>query len=67
MNNLLKIENEPSYVKDEYNNAILNTDLNSLADYKNRKKNVQLIKDMQLEINSLKHEIETIKTHLGIR
>lgn len=67
MNNLLKIENEPSYVKDEYSNAILNTDLNSLADYKNRKKNVQLIKDMQLEINSLKHEIETIKTHLGIR
>jgi hypothetical protein len=66
MNNLVKIENEPSYVKDELTSAIINTDVNLLAEYKSRKRNAQLLKDMQSEINSLKQEIEIIRKHLGI-
>lgn len=66
MNHLVKIENEPSYVKDELTSAILNTDVNLLAEYKNRKRNSKLLNDMQYEINSLKQELETIKKHLGI-
>ena len=66
MNNLVKIENEPSYVKDELTSAILNMDENLLAEYKNRKKNAKLLKDMQFEINSLKQELEAIRKHIGI-
>lgn len=66
MNHLVKIENEPSYVKDELTSAILNTDVNLLAEYKNRKRNSKLLNDMQYEINSLKQELESIKKHLGI-
>jgi hypothetical protein len=66
MNNLIKIENEPSYVKDELTSAIINTDVNLLAEYKSRKRNAQQLKDMQSEINSLKQEIEIIRKHLGI-
>lgn len=66
MNNLVKIENEPSYVKDEHTCAILNTDANMLAEYKNRKRSSKLLNDMQYEINSLKQELESIKKHLGI-
>lgn len=66
MNRLVKIENEPSYVKDELTSAILNTDVNLLAEYKNRKRNSKLLNDMQYEINSLKQELESIKKHLGI-
>lgn len=66
MSNLVKIENEPSYVKDELTSAIINTDVNLLAEYKSRKRNAQQLKDMQSEINSLKQEIEIIRKHLGI-
>ena len=66
MNHLTKIENEPSYVKDEFTSALLNTDLNLLAEYKSRKKNSKLLTDMQYEINSLRQELESIKKHLGI-
>lgn len=66
MNHFSRIENEPSYVKDEFTSALLNTDVNLLAEYKSRKKNSKLLNDMQYEINSLKQELESIKKHLGI-
>jgi cell shape-determining protein MreC len=62
----IPIENEPGYVKDVRSSAILNTDLNALREYKQKKKQNAQIQSMQNEINMLKAELEIIKTHLKI-
>jgi hypothetical protein len=46
--------------------ALINTDLNALHEYKQKRKNQQLLYSMQDEINMLKDELEKIKTHLKI-
>ena len=68
MNNSIyaPIENEPGYVVDLRSSALLNTDLNALREYKQKKKQSQQILSMQEEINMLKAEIEAIKTHLKV-
>ena len=65
-NRLVKIENEPGYVKDLASSAILNNDLTALAEYKQKKKQTRQIQTMQEEINMLKAELEQIKNHLKI-
>ena len=46
--------------------ALLNTDLNALQEYKQKKKQTKQIRSMQDEINMLRAEIEAIKTHLKV-
>ena len=60
------IENEPGYVVDIRSSALLNTDLNALQEYKQKKKQTKQIRSMQDEINMLRAEIEAIKTHLKV-
>jgi|688.fasta_scaffold2533480_2 hypothetical protein len=62
----LKIQDTPDYVKDQENNAILNTNLQALAEYKQKKKQTALIFSMEQEINMLKEEIMKIKNHLNL-
>jgi hypothetical protein len=57
---------EPGYVVDVRSSALLNTDLNALREYKQKKKQASQIQSMQDEINMLKAELEIIKTHLKI-
>jgi hypothetical protein len=61
-----QIEGEASFVKDMRSSALINTDLNALHEYKQKRKNQQLLYSMQDEINMLKAELEKIKTHLKI-
>ena len=60
------IKEEPGYVKDMISQALLNTDLSALHEYKQKRKQTKLITSMQEEINMLKEELEKIKTHLKI-
>jgi conjugal transfer/entry exclusion protein len=62
----ITIENDPRYVKDMYNSAILNTDVNSVIAHKQKKKVLNQINSMQDEINMLKEELQKIKTHLQL-
>jgi len=62
----IPITNDTSFVKDTRSNALLNTDLESLHEYKQKRKQAKLITSMQEEINMLKEELEKIKTHLRI-
>ena len=62
----LPIENETGFVKDAYYNAILNTDMVALNEYKQKKKQMKLLQDMRSEINMLKEELIKIKNHLNI-
>jgi hypothetical protein len=65
-NRFLRIEDNPDYVKDIESNAILNTNLAAVADYKAKKKQAAKIISMEHEINMLKEELEKIKTHLNL-
>ena len=62
--NYLPIENEPGFVKDS--NAILNTDMVALNEYKQKKKQMKTIQDLKSDINMLKEELVKIKNHLNI-
>lgn len=64
--NYVPIENEPGYVVDLRSSALLNTDLNALREYKQKKKQNKQIQSMQEEINMLRAEIEAIKNHLKL-
>jgi hypothetical protein len=65
-NRFLRIEDNPDYVKDIESNAILNTNLAAVADYKAKKKQAAKIISLEHEINMLKEELEKIKTHLKL-
>jgi hypothetical protein len=65
-NRFLQIEDNPDYVKDRETNAILNTNLAAVAEYKAKKKQAAKIISMEHEINMLKDELEKIKTHLKL-
>ena len=64
--NYLPIDNEPGYVKDLRSSALLNTDLNALKEYKQKRNQAKQIASMQNEINMLRAEIEQIKNHLKL-
>ena len=62
----IQIEDNPDFVKDAETNAILNTNLDALAEYRKKRKDSNLIRSMEQEINMLKEEIKKIKTHLNL-
>ena len=65
-NRFLQIEDNPDYVKDRETNAILNTNLAAVAEYKAKKKQAAKIISMEHEINMLKEEIIKIKSQLNL-
>jgi len=60
------IEGESGFSKDPCSHAIVNTDRHALIEYKQKKKISSQIQSMQEEINMLKSELETIKSHLKL-
>ena len=66
MENYLLLEDHPGYVQDVRSSALLNTDLSSLAEYKQKRKQSKQIQSMQEEINMLKDEIGKIKSQLNL-
>lgn len=68
MNELLKIENAPGWVKNTENKAVLNSDLAALQQHKiNKQKNIKIdsmehtVKNLNDEISEIKNDILTIK------
>jgi hypothetical protein len=65
-NRFLKIDDNPDFIKDMENNAILNTNLAAVVEYKAKRKQDAKILSMEQEINMLKEELQKIKTHLNL-
>lgn len=66
MKKLLPIDGESSYAKDFHSSALINTDINMLAEVKAKRKLKKDFIAMQEEINTLKKEIAEIKSHLNL-
>ena len=62
----IPVENDPGYVVDSVSSAIHNTNTQALIEYKQKRKQIKLIQDMNGEINMLKAEIDKIKNHLNL-
>lgn len=62
----IRIEDAPDFVKDAETNALLNTNLDVLAQHRQKRKQTMRIRNMEDEINMLKEEISKIKTHLNL-
>lgn len=62
----IKIEDTPDFVKDAETNALLNTNLEALAQHRLKRKQTMRIRNMEDEINMLKEDLSKIKTHLNL-
>lgn len=60
-----KVESYPDLVKDPTNNAILNTNLGSLMEYKKKKELHSTLDTLKTEVDSVKEELVCIKTYLA--
>jgi hypothetical protein len=63
-NKLVTIENNSSFKLDPLTGAYVNVDKGLLADRKYKKKMTSDIREMQIEINNLKYEVELLKKQL---
>ena len=59
---MIPVEGHKNLFRDENNNAIISTDEASYNDYMN---NRRINSDRQAELNSMKNEIETLKSMLN--
>lgn len=60
-----KVESYPDLVKDPTNNAILNTNLGSLMEYKKKKELHSNLDTLKSEVDSVKEELVSIKHYLS--
>lgn len=60
----VKIEGEDRFLKNVYNQALVNTDVAGLKDYKNKKDLNRQVNDITGEINNMKTEMSEIKSLL---
>ena len=60
----VKIEGEDRFLKNVYNQALVNTDVASLKDYKNKKDLNRQVTEITGEINNIKSEMSEIKSLL---
>ena len=64
---LLPIENQPGFCRDTDTTAIINTDKGALIEYKNKRKNEKLLKDLSHQVTLLTEELNRIKQHLNLK
>ena len=60
----IKVKDTPDLVRDNNNNALLNTSVESLDAYKKRKNSYLNVSKINEEINDLKNEFQEIKQML---
>jgi hypothetical protein len=60
--NFIKLEDEDRFVRDITNRSLINTDINSLTEYKSKKELSSKINLVSAEINTLKHDMSEIKS-----
>ena len=56
---------DPKLVKDSYSNALLSVDASSRTEYLLRRKQRQKAQDAELDINTMKQEIDHLKSDIG--
>ena len=59
-----KVTDHPTLLRDNKSKALLNTDIGSLNDYKNRKKLAEKVDTLAQEVNSMKKMLSLILTKL---
>jgi hypothetical protein len=59
-----KQNNMKNFHRDTATTALLNTDDSVIRNYKARKEQMQKIKDMEQDVNNIKHELVEIKNML---
>jgi hypothetical protein len=60
----VQLENEDRFIKNIFNQSLLNTDVAGLKDYKNKKELARQVNDISGEINTMKTEMSEIKSLL---
>ena len=60
----VRLENENRFVKNLHNNSLINGDISSMKEYKNKKESINRINNISEEINTLKSEMSEIKNLL---
>jgi len=55
-----KVKERSDLVRDKQTNAILNVDNDSLKAYKNRKKHINKINDLEDKVNGLEEKMDTV-------
>ena len=60
----VRLENENRFVKNLQNNSLINGDISSMKEYKNKKESINRINNISEEINTLKSEMSEIKNLL---
>ena len=60
----IRLEGEDKFVRNVSNRSLINTDINSLNEYKTKKANALKINTISEEINTLKNEMSEIKSLL---
>ena len=60
----VQLEGEDRFIKNMFNQSLLNTDVAGLKDYKNKKELARQINDISGEINNMKSEMSDIKSLL---
>lgn len=53
-----------TFLRDPKSSALLNTDDNEIRAYKAKKEQMQKIRDMETDVNNIKHELMEIKNML---
>ena len=60
----VQLEGEDRFIKNVFNQSLLNTDVSGLKDYKNKKELSRQVNDISGEINTMKTEMSEIKSLL---
>lgn len=60
----VQLEGEDRFIKNVFNQSLLNTDVSGLKDYKNKKELNRQVNDISGEINTMKTEMSEIKSLL---
>ena len=61
-----KVKDNPGYIRDMANQAILSSDTGSLASYRKQRQKAAQMNETISDINTMKQEINDIKDMLGL-
>jgi hypothetical protein len=60
----IKVENNPGWVKNSRNKAVLNTDLSALEQRRQNKKKIDHINSLERDLSNVKLELNDLKNEL---